>query len=105
MGRSQAGCNTPACPRVQRLPWPRSVPLLPSLSQSRWQGSGLGWCCPGLGRGEDSGLLQPQGWVAMTHCPSRRIQGAGVSPCLEPEVPCAHSPPDVTNATMGTGSE
>lgn len=34
-----------------------------------------------------------------------RIQGAGVSPCLEPEVPRAHPPPDVTNATMGTGSE
>lgn len=42
---------------------------------------------------------------AMTRCPSCRIQGAGVSPCLQPEVPCAHPPPDVTNATMGTGSE
>lgn len=42
---------------------------------------------------------------AMTRCPSCRIQGAGVLPCLEPESPCAHPPPDVTNATMGPGSE
>lgn len=50
---------------------------------------------------------QPEWWrdSAMTRCPSCRIQGAGVLPCLEPEIPCAHPPPDVTNATMGTGSE
>lgn len=39
----------PACLRVQQLPWLRSMPLLPSLSQSRQQGSGLGCCCPGDG--------------------------------------------------------
>lgn len=75
----------------------------PSGGRAGCGGAALAW---GVGRIWGSCSPVPLwGWGAVTHYPSRRIQGAGVSPCLEPEVPCAHLPPDVTNATMGTGSE
>lgn len=58
---ARQAATPPACPQAQWLPWPCFVPLLPSLSQSRRWGSGLGWCCPGLGCGEDLRLLQSWG--------------------------------------------
>lgn len=96
---AQAGAGraaAPACPRAPSL----RRPLFPSLSQSSWWGVGCSAQAWG-GFGAPTALLLG----CATQCPSRRIQGAGVSPCLEPEVPRAHPLPDVTNATMGTGSE
>lgn len=79
-----------------------STPLpLPKQAAGEW----VGVLLPRPGVKGGFGAHRPRGWGAVTRCPSRRIQGAGVSPCLEPEVPSAHPPPDVTNATMGTGSE
>lgn len=89
------------CPGLS--PCLSSRPPEPSIGRAGWGGAAQAW---GVGRIWGSCSPVPLwGWGAVTRCPSHRIQGAGVSPCLEPEVPCAHLPPDVTNATMGTGSE
>lgn len=95
-----------ACPPVQWLPWPLcATPPFRLPKQVGREPAGV--LLPGCvwGFRAPGALHSPGGWGAVTRCPPHRIQGAGVSPCLEPEVPRAHPPPDVTNATMGTGSE